>query len=142
MDSVGLLPSEQLCIACVIGYHGESEDAKIVRVEREDVFDVALVGENAGRVVDERDVLIVVAVELLTGDRETRLVRMEYRHRWRGADASQRGCSQRIVRSNETERDEFGEDIARRLQRSIWEGSRFELHQTPPSPDRGGSIRA
>jgi hypothetical protein len=41
---------------------------------------------------------------------------VEYRHRWRGADASHRGCSQRIVRSNETERDEFGEDIARRVQ--------------------------
>ena len=116
VDSVGHWPSEQLHVACVIGNRGESEGAKTVRVEREDVFDVALVGENAGRVIDERDVLIVVTVELLTGDRETRLVRVEYRHRWRGADASHRGCSQRMIRSNETERDEFGEDIARRVQ--------------------------
>ena len=40
-------------LAGVVGDHGESERAKAVRIEGKDVFDIALVGEHTGRVIDE-----------------------------------------------------------------------------------------
>lgn len=39
--------------AGVVGDHGEPQRAKVVRVEREHVLDVALVSEHGGHVIDE-----------------------------------------------------------------------------------------
>ena len=56
-DSSPLLPAptekRASRLAGVVGDCGEPERAKVVRIEGEDVFDIALVGEYTGRVIDE-----------------------------------------------------------------------------------------
>ena len=54
-ESSRLLPPQPTVsrLASVIGDRGKPERAKVVRIEGKDVFDIALVGEDTGRVIDE-----------------------------------------------------------------------------------------
>ena len=52
----------------------EAQSTEVIGIEREDVSHVSLLGEDATQMIDERDFLIVVLFELLTGTREAVLV--------------------------------------------------------------------
>ncbi|MEF8825110.1 MAG: hypothetical protein V5A27_02030 [Halapricum sp.] len=55
----------------------EAQSTEVIGIEREDVSHVSLLGEDATQMIDERDFLIVVLFELLTGTREAVLVYIE-----------------------------------------------------------------
>lgn len=93
-----------LYFASIVGNDGKPQGLEIVAVERKDVFDVALRGEDGRRMIDDRDLLIVVGGELLERVDEHRFAGVKNGERRRLPDACE-GIDGRLeVRPPEDER--------------------------------------
>lgn len=63
------LPGSMVGDVDIVRNERHPEGAKVA-VERKDVFDAAFVCEDGGEVIDQRDLLVIVPLELVTGSHE------------------------------------------------------------------------
>ena len=92
-----LIPvSHESWLSRVLGNDGEPERPKIT-VKREDQLDAALVGEHSSKVIHERYLVVVVAVELVACVRERSGIRPYHVEAPRGEDVPECPRGGRVV---------------------------------------------
>jgi hypothetical protein len=121
--------------------HDEPQRVEIIRVESEDVLDIVVVGDDATRVIDKRNLLVIVPSEPLTRPVERVTPERENIDTFGGTDRFEGVHRRGMTDLPAHERGELGEHVSARDQRAVLQFTVADALEDNPCPIMfGGSF--